>query len=141
MPYKPIKAFGYAVLIWVVGFIWGSIVFMTPALRAATPPIPYVSRNPTISFPILLIWTVLTLLLARSYLRPAPDKEHEGFRLGLVLVTVNFILDVVVLVFLLKTGFGYFVSASVGLAYATLLIIPWLTGRTLERSASDSNLK
>lgn len=138
MPDKPIKAFVYAVLIWVVGFIWGSIVFMTPALRAATPPIPYVSRNPAISFPILLIWTVLTMVVARSYLKLAPDKEREGFRLGLVLVIVNFILDLVVLVFLLKTGFGYFVSASVWFAYATLLIIPWLTGRTLERSASDS---
>jgi hypothetical protein len=138
MPYKPVKAFAYAVLIWVVGFIWGSIVFMTPALRAATAPIPYVSSNPAISFPILLIWTVLTLVLSRGYLKAAPDKEREGFRLGLMLAVVNLILDLVVLVFLLKNGFGYFVSATVLFAYATLLLIPWLTGRTLESSASNS---
>ena len=137
MPSKMGKALVYAVLLWVIGFVWGSIVFMTPALKAVAP-VPYVSSNPAISFPILLIWTVLTLVLSRSYLRLAPDKEGEGFRLGLVLVLVNFILDLVVLVFLLKTGFGYFVSASVWFAYATLLILPWLTGRTLERSASDS---
>src|SRR4026209_2338041 len=126
MPDKPFKAFAYAVLIWVVGFIWGSIVFMTPALRS-TPPIPYVSRNPAISFPIILIWTVLTLLLARNYLKPAADKEGEGFRLGLMFVIVNFVLDLVVLVFLLQTGFSYFISASVWFAYATLVLIPWLT--------------
>ena len=136
MPYKPLKAFAYAVLIWVVGFIWGSIVFMTPALRS-TPPIPYVSRNPAISFPIILIWIVLTLLLARSYLKAAREKEREGFRLGLMFVIVNFFLDLVVLVFLLKTGFSYFVSASVWFVYASLVLIPWLTGRTLASAPSD----
>ena len=137
MPFKPAKAFAYAVLIWIVGFVWGSIVFMTPALRAATAPIPYVSSNPAISFPILLLWTVLALLLARNYLKSTADKEREGLRLGVMFVVVNFVLDLVVLVFLLKTGFIYFVSASLWFAYATLLLIPWLTGRTLERSASN----
>lgn len=137
MPYKPIRAFAYAVLIWVVGFIWGSIVFMTPALRS-TPPIPYVSSNPTISFPIILMWTVLTLLLARSYLRAAQDKEREGIRLGFMFVIVNFVLDLVVIVFLLKVGFGYFISGSVWFAYMSLVVIPWLTGRTLATSSANS---
>jgi hypothetical protein len=53
------KAIAYAVLIWVVGFIWGSFVFMTPSLKS-TPPIPYISSNPAISFPILAIWLILT---------------------------------------------------------------------------------
>ena len=136
MPYKPLKAFAYAVLIWVVGFVWGSIVFMTPALRS-TSPIPYVSRNPAISFPIILLWILLTSLLARRYLRAAQEKEQEGFRLGLMFVIVNFVLDLVVLVFLLKTGFSYFVSASVWFAYASLLLIPWLTGRTLASAPSS----
>ena len=137
MPYKPVRAFAYAVLIWVVGFSWGSIVFMTPALRS-TPPIPYVSSNPAISFPIILLWTILTLLLARSYLRAAQDKEREGIRLGLMFVIVNFVLDLVVLVFLLQAGYGYFVSASVWFAYLSLGVIPWLTGRTLATSSSNS---
>ena len=129
MPDKPARAVAYAVLIWVLGFIWGSIVFMTPALRA-TPPIPYISSNPAISFPIILIWTVLTLLLARSYLKDATDRSAEGLKLGVTFVVVNFILDLVVLVFLLQAGFKYFVSASVWFAYATLVLIPWLIGRS-----------
>ena len=128
MPYKPARAVAYAVLIWVLGFIWGSVVFMTPALRAVAP-IPYVSSNPAISFPIILIWTVLTLLLARSYLKMALDKPSEGLKLGVTFVVVNFALDLVVLVFLLQAGFRYFASASVWFAYATLLLIPWMTGR------------
>lgn len=137
MPYKPLKAFVYAVLIWVVGFVWGSVVFMTPALRS-TPPIPYVSRNPAISFPIILMWTVLTLLLARNYLKPAREKEREGLGLGLMFVIANFVLDLVVLVFLLQTGFGFFISASLWFAYATLFLIPWLTGRTLASAPSNT---
>lgn len=136
MPDKPIKAFAYAVLIWVVGFVWGSIVFMTPALKG-TPPIPYISSNPAISFPIIFIWTVLTLLLARSYLKMAPEPARQGLRLGVVFTIVNFVLDLVVLVFLLGAGFKYFMSGSVWFAYATLILIPWITGRTLEKSADD----
>jgi hypothetical protein len=140
MPYKPLRAFAYALLIWVVGFIWGSIVFMTPAL-GSTPPIPYVSSNPAISFPIILLWTVLTWLLAKSYLKAAPEREQEGLRLGLTFVLVNFVLDLIVLVFLLQAGFKYFVSASVWFAYTSLVVIPWLAGRTLETSASNPKLK
>jgi hypothetical protein len=136
LPYKPIKALVFALLIWLVGFIWGSVVFMTPALKT-TPSIPYISSNPAISFPILLMWTVLALLLARSYLKSAPDQAREGLRLGIMFMLVNFVLDLVVLVFLLKTGFNYFVSGSVWFAYATLILIPWITGRTLEKSAAN----
>jgi len=39
MPFKIGKALIYAVLLWTIGFVWGSIVFMTPALKtvAAIP--------------------------------------------------------------------------------------------------------
>ena len=77
------------------------------------------------------------MLLARSYLRAAQYKEREGFRLGLMFVIVNFVLDLVVLVFLLKAGLRYFVSASVWFAYTSLVVIPWLTGRTSAISLSN----
>lgn len=136
MPYKPLKAFAFALLIWAIGFVWGSVVFMTPALKA-TAPIPYISSNPAISFPILLIWTVLALLLARTYLKNANDPAREGLRLGIMFALVNLVLDLIILVFLLKTGFKYFISASVWFAYLSLILIPWITGRTLEKSASN----
>jgi len=119
----------YAVLLWVIGFIWGSIVFLTPALKAS--PIPYVSSNPAISFPILIMWLMISYLLAKNYLKGATEKVAEGLKLGLTFSIVNAILDLVVLVLLLKAGFGYFASLTVWLAYGMLLIIPWLTGRSL----------
>ena len=129
MPYKIGKAVAYAILLWVIGFVWGSIVFMTPALKAS--PIPYVSSNPAISFPILIMWLIISYLLAKNYLRDADDKVADGLKLGLTFAVVNAILDLVVLVLLLKAGFGYFASLTVWLAYGMLLIIPWLTGRSL----------
>ena len=48
MPYRFFKALGFAILIWIVGFVWGSIVFMTPALKNVAG-IPYISSNPAIS--------------------------------------------------------------------------------------------
>jgi len=128
MPDKSLKALGYALLIWIVGFVWGSIVFMTPALKGVAP-IPYISSNPAISFPILIIWPIFIYLVANSYLKKVTDKGGEGLRLGITFCLVNLVLDLVVLVFLLKTGFRYFVSLTVWLGYLELLLIPWLVGR------------
>ena len=130
MPERIGRALGYALLIWLSGFVWGSIVFMTPALRNLAA-IPYVSRYPAISFPLLLLWLLITYLLARSYLKGTTDKATEGLRLGVLFAAVNLILDLLVLVLLLKNGFAYFASLTVWLAYFILLTVPWLTGRSL----------
>jgi hypothetical protein len=37
MPQKLGKALAYAISLWLVGFVWGSIVFMTPVLKAVAP--------------------------------------------------------------------------------------------------------
>jgi hypothetical protein len=133
MPQKLFKALGFAILIWIIGFVWGSIVFMTPALKA-TPPIPYVSGNPAISFPILLVWIIAAYFIARVYLSRVSNPASEGLKLGIVFSLMNFILDLLVLVMLLKAGSGYFASLTVWLAYFLLLIIPWLTGRSLQKA-------
>ncbi len=132
MPFKLGKALIYAILLWIVGFVWGSIVFMTPALKAVAA-IRYVSSNPAISFPILFIWLIVTYLLAKSYLKAASDKAAEGLKLGIMFSVVNLALDLLVLVLLLKAGFGYFVSLTVWLGYFMLFIIPWIAGRSLQR--------
>jgi hypothetical protein len=133
MPQKPFKAIGFAVLIWIVGFVWGSIVFMTPALKA-TPPIPYISSNPAISFPILLIWIPLIYFLAKAHLSKVNDPDREGLKLGLIFAVTNCILDLIVLVLLLKAGAGYFAAATIWFAYFLLIIIPSLTGRSLQKA-------
>ncbi len=132
MPFKIGKALIYAVLLWVVGFVWGSIVFMTPTLKTVAA-IPYVSSNPAISFPILIIWLIVTYLLAKSYLKAAGDKAAEGLRLGIMFSVVNVALDLLVLVLLLKAGFSYFNSLTVWLGYFMLFMIPWVAGRSLQK--------
>ena len=133
IPQKPLKALAYGILIWIIGFVWGSIVFMTPALKNVAP-IPYISRNPAISFPILLIWLVVTYLLAKNYLASVSNPASEGLLLGMVFFEINTALDIVVLVFLLDAGLSYFASATVWLAYFMLVLIPWLTGRSLQKA-------
>ncbi|HYX27187.1 MAG TPA: hypothetical protein VE863_01375 [Pyrinomonadaceae bacterium] len=132
MPQRPLRAFVYAIVIWIVGFVWGSIVFMTPLLKSIRP-IPYLSSNPAISFPILILWIALAYLLARSYLRTSSDRNREGVRLGLVFAVMNFILDLLLLVLLLRAGFAYFISLTVWLGYLLLFAVPWLTGRLIQK--------
>jgi hypothetical protein len=135
MPFRIGRALAYAGLLWVVGFVWGSIVFMTPALKTVSA-IPYVSSNPAISFPILFIWLIATYLLAKSYLKTAGDKSAAGLKLGLVFSTVNVVLDLVVLVLLLKAGSGYFISLTVWFGYLMLFLIPWIAGRSSQRTST-----
>lgn len=130
MPQRLGKALGYAILIWIIGFVWGSVVFMTPALKDISS-IPYVSRYPAISFPVLIVWLLVAYALSRNYLRTATDKASEGLKLGLLFAVVNLLLDLLVLVILFKNGFDYFVSLTVWLAYLILFIVPWLVGRSL----------
>ena len=106
---------------------------MTPALKNVAA-IPYVSTNPAISFPILFIWLVLTYLLARNYLAKTTNRADEGLRLGVLFAIVNFFLDLIVLVILLKAGWYYFASLTVSIGYLMLVIIPWLTGRSLQKA-------
>ena len=133
MPQRVGKALVYAVLIWIVGFVWGSVVFMTPALKSI-PSIPYISRYPAISFPLLVVWPLMAYVLARNYLRATTDPAAEGLKLGFMFAIVNLLLDLLVLVLLFQNGFGYFVSLTVWLAYFILLIVPYLAGRSLARS-------
>ena len=131
MPERIGRALAYSLLIWITGFIWGTVVFMTPALRNVAP-IPFVSRYPAISFPLLFAWPVLAYLLARSYLKTTSgDKAAEGLKLGFTFAIVNFLLDLLVLVILFKNGFAFFAYLTIWLAYFILLIVPWLTGRSL----------
>lgn len=122
MPKRIGRALVYAVLIWITGFAWGSIVFMTPSLKNISA-VPYVSRYPAISFPLILLWLLLAYVIARSYLRPATDKAAEGLKLGFLFVLVNFVLDLLVLVFLFKSAAIYFASLTVWLAYLVLLAV------------------
>jgi hypothetical protein len=130
MPQKAGKALAYSVLIWFIGFVWGSLVFMTAALKNIAA-IPYVSRYPAISFPLLIVWILIAFVLARSYLKTTNDKADEGLRLGLMFSVVNFVLDLLVLVLLFRNGLSYFASLTVWLAYLILFAVPWFTGRSL----------
>lgn len=134
MPYKSVKALAYGILLWIIGFVWGSIVFMNPSLKNVAA-IPYVSRNPAISFPVLIIGLIMTYLLAKSYLKATPHKATEGLKLGTTFFAVNMVLDLLVLVLSLKLGLSYFVSLTVWVGYFVLLLVPWLVGRSLQRAS------
>jgi len=136
MRFSLVKAISYGVVIWVVGFVWGSIVFMTPLLKSV-PPIPYLSSNPVISFPIIAIWVPLAYLLARNFLKDSKNPVADGTKLGIVFSEVNFVLDIIVLVVLFGAGMGYFAAASIWLGYAMLFVIAWLTGRSLAKALPD----
>jgi hypothetical protein len=131
IPYKPGKALLYAVLLWLIGFVWGSIVFMTPVLKNMLE-IPYISKYPAISAPLIVAYFIILFLLTRKYLVGMDNKAAEGLKLGAVIFLVNFILDALIYFIMFRSP-DYFDYVSIWFSYAIALAIPWLTGRWLER--------
>jgi hypothetical protein len=130
-PYKPVKALWYAVLLWLIGFVWGTIVFMTPALKDI-PTIPYISKYPAVSAPLIVAYFIIIFLLTKRYLESADKKAAEGLKFGLAIFFLNFILDALVYVVLLRSS-DYFAYFSIWLSYAISVAVPWFAGRRLER--------
>lgn len=125
------KALGLAAVIWMVGFVWGSIVFVVPALKSLSS-VPYVSQYPAISFPLLVLFALLAFYFGRACLRSAANRATAGMWIGLIFAGVNVLLDFLVIVILFRGGAGFYGWASIWLGYALLLFIPWLQGRLRE---------
>lgn len=95
MPYKPYKfgkALGYAFLIWIIGFLWGMIVFMVPLLKNL-PSVAYISKFPAISVPLMIFYFILLFYLTKTYLKETDRKAQEGLKFGVTIFLVNIVLD------------------------------------------------
>jgi hypothetical protein len=122
LSYRPAKAIGYGLLIWLIGFVWGSIVLMVPGLQSVDP-IPLFSNNPAISLPILVVYSIIVFYMAKSYISGVVDKIGQGYKLGIIIFLVNIVLDGLVYVLILGSD-NYFSFLSVWISYVLLLIIP-----------------
>ena len=125
-------AIWYAIILWAVGFAWGTVVFMIPSLKNI-PSISYLSKLPAVSFVLLPLYLVMLWYLARRYLASSHATSGEGLKLGVVLVAVTIILDALVYVVLLRSG-DYFAFLSIWIAYVMLVLVPWILGRRLEQT-------
>ena len=111
--------------IWLIGFIWGSVVFMTPVLKDV-PSIAHISRYPAISFPLVIAFAGLAWVLAgRFFVRYGVGAATTGLY-GPTLAWVNAGLDFVVLAIVFGNGLSFYDSLTLWLAYAVLYIVPRL---------------
>jgi hypothetical protein len=126
-PFRLGTAVWYSVLLWVLGFVWGTVVFMVPPLKAVQS-IPYFSKYPAISLVLLPVYLILVWLVARHYLSSETNKAVEGLKLGGMILLVNLLLDVIVYLILFNSP-DYFTFASIWVVYAIFVFLPWLVGK------------
>jgi len=100
---------------------------MMPTLKGL-PSIPYVSKYPAISVPLIVLYVILSYLMAKSYLDLAGDRPTEGLKFGVTIFLLSILLDVLIYVVLFMSS-DYFAYISIWLAYAILIGIPWITGK------------
>ncbi len=125
-PYKLGKAVWFACLIWSIGFLWASFVFLIPTLKGIYA-VRYFTKYPAVNIPILIIYGLAILLLSRRYLKKTEHKIVEAIKLSITFFIVNFILDAVIYIGI--SGESYFFTyATVWVSYLMLIGVPWLTG-------------
>lgn len=95
------------------------IVFMTPPLKNI-PSVPFVSKFPAVSVPLLIVYVFLIYYLAKKYLAGTDDKRSEAWKYGISLVLISIILDTLVIVVAFK-GHDYFSYLSMGRVCAALV--------------------
>jgi len=78
------KGAWYAIVLWIVGFVWGIVVFMVPSLENL-PSIPHPSKLPAVTFVLMPLYLVMLWYLARRYRSLTHAKAAAGFKLGVVL--------------------------------------------------------
>jgi len=135
---KLLTGASYAIVLWIVGFVWGMVVFMIPPLKDV-PSIPHVSKLPVVSLVLLPLYLVMLWYFARRYLASTPAKPAEGLKFGVVLVLVTIVLDAFVYALLFGSG-DYFAFLSIWIAYAMFVLVPWFVGRHLKQ-AHDLDLQ
>lgn len=134
MPYKFGKALLFSLVVWIIGLVWGSTIFMSSWKDLS--PIPFVSSNPVISFPLLVLMPLASFLLARVYLKEAENAVLEGLKFGLTVSVVDIIMDFLVYALLLGAGLGFFVSLTLWINYVTMGVAPYCVGRAMAQRVS-----
>jgi len=114
-----------------VGFIWESIVHITPTL-SAIPSIEYISKTPAIALPLLVILPILTIYLTKTYLKDTKDKVEEAKLLGITFLSVNLALDLAM--YLMIYDKSYLPYLLIWIHYALLLAIPYYIGKRIQAS-------
>lgn len=127
-----VRGISYAIILWVVGFVWGVIVFTVPLLKSV-PSIPLVSKFPAVSLVLLPLYLLILWYLTPRLLASSQAKTVEGLKFGIVLVLVTLVLDSLVYVLLLGSG-DYFTFLSIWVAYVMFILVPWLVGRHLQHA-------
>lgn len=126
---RPGLAAGYCLAFLAAGFVWAAIAANVSALRDA-PAIPYLARNWAVALPVLTMWVVLGRMFARRYLSATGGGAAEGLRLGVVFASGAFLFDAIVVAGLVGQGWRHFAQPILWVAYALLVLIPWLAGRS-----------
>ena len=129
-PFKFGKVLMYAFVLWIIGFIWGMIVFAVPSLKQISS-IVYVSKFPAVSVVLIPAYIVILYYLGSKHLKAFENRPHEWLKFGLTLAVANSLLDILVYVILFGSA-DYFTYLSIWLAYALFLAIPWMVGRRFQ---------
>lgn len=114
---KLLKAILLGIFLWILIFIWWSIIMEVPALSGR----------------LLLQWLIhfallvpACVLVARVYYMS--DDKMSGFFLGIIFIVVAIVLDLLVTIHIVPGGFGrFFSNPFLWIGFIELLFVVWIT--------------
>ncbi len=128
-----IRPAGTSLALWILGFVWGVIVFAIPTLKN-TPAIPYVSKYPWISSVLTVGYVILLYYISKKHLEGASSAER--IRFGSIILAVNCALNLSGYFVLLHSA-DHFDYLSIWVSYVLSIAIPSLaTGKHESRNCT-----
>jgi len=116
---------------WTKAVIFGFILFAVMFLLASVAMFGLKLSGIAFTISMLVSVIIVVLALAIAY---GEETLDDGFRLGLVMFSVNAILEYLVVVRIFNKGNLSFYSWSIFLGYALIILLPGLVGRFHKKS-------
>lgn len=106
-------------LMWIILFFIGSTVMVTIG-------------QDKIGVSMIILEPIVAIFLARWYLKVNPNII-EGLKLGIVWTIISAILDIAILVYGFKNGWGFYSTWTIWVGYLEIIIVSAIVGKILEK--------
>lgn len=117
------KGISLGLLSWIISFFLGSIVMITIG-------------QDRIGVSMIILGPIVIIFLARWYFKTVNPSMAEGLKLGILWAVMSVVLDVAILVYGFKNGWGFYSTWTIWVGYLEIIIVPMIVGKIMEKKIS-----
>lgn len=82
---------------------------------------------------MIILGPIVMTFLARWYFKTVNPSRLEGLKLGILWGVMSAVLDIAILVYGFKSGWGFYSSWTIWVGYLEIIIAPMIVGKMIEK--------